>query len=110
MWRWVRHWAIIKLFSGSLDFLRLLANINDLPQVGLKHESTNNDLIENVVSLCRIEDNIEFADVGEVGIEEFHKQVNRLEVGKFIVLNVHRNREEDSEGLPAGRQGLGEGQ
>lgn len=66
----------------------LLTRLLDL--AGQKH------LIENSVDLVEIEDEVEFADVAEKGIKHLNEKMDRLEVGKLVVVGVDARAEEEA--------------
>ncbi len=40
-----------------------------------------------------VKDEIQLAHALEISIEQFHKEMNRFEIGEFIVSHVHAERE-----------------
>lgn len=53
-------------------------------------------LVEDSVHFVKVEDQIEFADVAEEGVENLDKEVDGLEIGQFIVVGVDARAEEET--------------
>jgi hypothetical protein len=55
---------------------------------------SQHELIQYGINLVEIKDNIQFTNIAEVTVQELHKQMDGFQVGQFIVVHIHRNREE----------------
>lgn len=53
-------------------------------------------LVEDSVHLVKVEDQIQFADVAEEGVEDLNKEVDGFEVGQFVVVGVDARTEEET--------------
>lgn len=54
------------------------------------------DLVEDGVDLVKVEDEIELADVAEEGVEDLDEEVDGLEVGELVVVDVDAGAEEEA--------------
>jgi hypothetical protein len=54
------------------------------------------DLIEDRIDLVEVEDQIQLAHIAKEGIEDLNKEVNRLEVGKLVVVGIYARAEEEA--------------
>lgn len=53
-------------------------------------------LIQNSIHFVKVEDEVEFADVAEEGVEDLDEEVDGLEVGELVVIRVDARAEEEA--------------
>jgi len=69
-------------------------SIQDFPFTRLFNLPRKHIFIQNTVNLVKIEDNIQLANIAKVTIQQFYKQMHRLEITQLIIRKVHRDCEE----------------
>ena len=79
-----------------LQLFQKLDTVQDFPFRRFLHFPRQHEFVENTVNLVEVEDNIQLANVGKVGIQEFYKQVDGFQVGEFVLLNVHGDGKEQT--------------
>jgi hypothetical protein len=82
-----------------LHFLHQFDAVQNFSFTRLFQFPRQHEFIQDTVDLAKVEDNVEFADIAKVGIQQFDKQVNRLQIAEFIVRLVHGNGEKEA-GIP----------
>ena len=87
----------------TLSLLHLFEHFDPLQYLSLTRFfqlPRQHEFIQNTVNLVEIKDNIQFTHVAKVRVEEFDKQMNRFQVGQFIVRHVHGNGKKEASVSP----------
>jgi hypothetical protein len=59
-------------------------------------KSPTHYLVKDGIYFKEIEDQVQFANVSEINIENLHKKVNCLQVCEFVVILIYDEAEEES--------------
>lgn len=88
------HWQ--KVFKRKERRLTLIKSTENDELARLFDLARQEDLIEDGIDLVKIENEIEFADVSEKGIEHLDKEVDRFEVGQLVVVGIDAYAEKET--------------
>ncbi|KAF7557343.1 hypothetical protein G7046_g6070 [Stylonectria norvegica] len=81
--------------SSSLQLIQMLQPRQDDLLARLLDLAGQEDLVEDGVDLVEVEDEVEFADIAEEGVEDLDEEVDGLEVGQLVVVGVDAGAEEE---------------
>jgi hypothetical protein len=79
-----------------LHLFQQLDPIQNLPFARLLNLPRQHEFVQNGIHLVEIKDNVQFTHIGKEGIQQFHKQMYRLQVRKLIVGQIHGNRKKQT--------------
>ena len=78
----------VRTCRSSFQGLGVLEAGQDQALVGLHDLAGEEHLVEDAVDLVKVEDQVQFAHVLEVRVQDLDEQVDRLQVGQLVVVRV----------------------
>eukprot|EP00429_Kryptoperidinium_foliaceum_P079020 CAMPEP_0176223902 /NCGR_PEP_ID=MMETSP0121_2-20121125/20982_1 /TAXON_ID=160619 /ORGANISM="Kryptoperidinium foliaceum, Strain CCMP 1326" /LENGTH=214 /DNA_ID=CAMNT_0017563147 /DNA_START=30 /DNA_END=671 /DNA_ORIENTATION=+ len=83
----------------SVELVHGLHRRDDVLRRGVGDLPGQEELVQDVVHLVKVEDEVQFAHISEVAVEDLHEQVDQLQGAQLVVVDVHAEDEEHA-GIP----------